>query len=370
MSEIISSNEVLSQETQTETEILPFPESPPAEFVINPGKFKVLNIHKVRNEKRFEGKDMRDVAWEYIRCTNNIIRVIDGRDKRRDLVELDKDQKPLPFDKPDVVIYLDKSARPVSWFVRRFWSTMADKNAVKPETKFININVDEPMFEHIEDSDGDDKTTIVYHFDQWTNNEKEGEYTNMLLAIRAVFHRGELSESNWKDEVMDDEKSYLANKNILLVDEVKCEGRQMRLVQQLLKLTFPHTSVTGIYFWDSKFESVKDNPGKWQMHSVPAWFERKNVFGRGVAEKNPVYYSGSPNIRMKKGSFILSAPHLEVETQEDGKMVFKRPKPKDKYDKKKDNPNFDHKAVNLRKDINQLHQDYIESGVDKLLTQK
>lgn len=333
----------------------------PNEFAYKRENYKVLSLH-LKETKPEERSCMDDVALRYLSCTEKIIKVLDGTDEHRDLMDYDKNAVPLAS--PDVVIYLDKSARPVSWLVQKFWPDMADKKAVKPRTKFINIDRDDQIWRDIESAEEGDPTSKTYRFDRIPKDK--------VLALRALFYRGELSESNWKNEVMDDKKSDLANKNILIIDEVKFKGQTMKLAQGILKLAFPNSNVTGVYFWDSQPHAVFVGSGsqcEMQMTSVPAWYDKKDSFGRGVSNKSELYYSGldhypsNPDntvkkprdIRFKLGSFILSAPHFEPvykeKFKENGDKITVIDRAKLIRDKK---------AILLRQDIDRLYQDYVQ----------
>lgn len=318
--------------------------------------YGVLSLH-LKEAKPEERSCMDDVALRYITCTKKIIKVIDGTEKHRDLMDYDKNAVPLAS--PDVIIYLDKSARPVSWLVQKFWPDMADKKAVKPITRFINIDRDDQIWRDIEFAEEGDSTSKTYLFDRLPQDK--------VLDVRALFHRGELSESNWKSEVMDDKKSDLVNKNILIVDEVKFKGQTMKLAQGILKLAFPNSNVTGVYFWDSQPHAVRVGSGsqcELQMTSVPAWYDKAKPFGRGVGNKSELYFNFDKNkekprdFRLKLASFILSTPHFEITKKEVVKENGDRVEVIDEFKIIKDEL-----AVSLRRDIDQLHQDYIKSGL-------
>jgi hypothetical protein len=335
MAEIISPSEV--SQIKDRDKGLSSLTSPPSEFVVSTGEYKVLNIHKVRNEERFEGKDMRDVAWEYIYRTNRLIEIIEGRYSNEKYGEIrSTDGEKYDGHKFDTVIYLDKSARPVSWLVRKFWQNLSNGENVQPTIHFLNINHKDKALEEAEVSGSSIAEDKIFDFRR-LNKDK-------ILAIRALFHQGELSESNWRSEVA--KKSVFNGKNILIVDEVECSGKSLECAQRLLKLAFPEvTDISGVYFWDSCFS--QEEYGR-QMNSVPAWYKKrstfgneKSAFGRGIGDINEAYYKNTPHsLGIKLGSFVLSAPHIGEK--------FNRLKVSE-----------DEEAFFLRKDINLLHQDFV-----------
>jgi len=76
---------------------------------------------------------------------------------------------------------------------------------------------------------------------------------------------------------------------------------------------------------------------------VPVWYDTKVVGGRGLGDKNESYYSQTPHsLKFRVGSFVLSAPHL-------GQGYERQSASSDKL------------TTALRKDIDQLHHDYVRT---------
>lgn len=329
---------MLIMETPTSSEVTPQINR----FVAKVENYRFLRRHLTAQPDLWE--DMSKVAKEYIRRTEKIIRVLDGTGHHRDVV--DYDDKVVGEGAPNVVIYLDKSARPVSWLVSKFWEDIADKNAVKPMTKFLNIDRNDKTWGDLEVTGSREHADKIYNFKRLPKEK--------VLAVRALFYKGKLSEKNWMKEVTKTNSDFDQGKRILIVDEVKSSGRTLMIAQNLLKLAFPSSSVSGVYFWNSRFKPILSS-GRLvqQMTSVPVWYDSKETFGRGVGEKSDFYYNSDKNphdIRFKLGSFILSTPHFETvkkENRKGGEMVVgKRIK--------------DELAISLRQDIDQLHEDYLK----------
>lgn len=349
MTETISSHEVSSP--NPESEILPFPPFPPSEFIVGLGDFTVLNHHIVWDDDRFKGKEMKDVAWEYLRCTKRLIEEINEGNF-------------------DAVMYLDKSARPVSWFVRTFWQEMSKKNdqnepLKQPMIGFLNVNGQDEIWKKTESEEkNEDPSQQKYDFYNINLSEDENKknlkkYKEKVLAIRAIFSRGALSENNWMEEVMKD--SDLDGKRILIVDEVKATGRTLNITKQLIEAAFPDSLIGGVYFWDSDF-TIDDD--KSQMHSVPAWFSKKDMGGRGVGDVDEVYYNEKTSDnkykisdnRYRIGSFILSSPFykdkIKIKTMVENGIIDKAVEPVGRERVP------DIWAAHLRRDIRILHKAY------------
>lgn len=296
---------------------------PLSELITAPTHYRILKNHLGRG---FESIDQ--IAWTYINCTEKLIKTINGVDKNSDR-KIKDDPKDGQYNGGnfDVVVYLDKSARPVSWLVRKFWPEMSSVTK-EPVTRFLNINHKDEIFEMVETTGCVDPADRYYNFSKIPEDK--------VLAIRALFGGKELSPSNWQSEVK--KEGLLDKKNILIVDEVESSGNTLFCAQRLLKLAFPTSKVHGVYYWDSRFKYT--NVGR-RLTSAPAWYNGENVFGRGVGNVNKNYYKKNPgNFNIKLGSFVISAPHLD----EEGKRL-----------KVKD----DELAVSLRNDIDHLHRDYL-----------
>lgn len=313
-------------------------------FVAEANNYSVLSHHLKAESDRWT--DMAKVATEYIRRTEKIIRVLDGTSQHRDLV--DYDDKVVDDGAPDVVIYLDKSARPVSWLVNKFWKDIANDKAVKPMIKFLNIDRNDESWKNLEITGSRDDTDKRYDFSRLPKDK--------ILAIRAIYSKKKLSEDTWREEVMD--KNDLDGKRILIVDEVKSSGRTLMIAQNLLKLAFKTSNVSGVYFWDSRFDSIIQN-GRvvQQMRSVPVWYDNTTVWGRGVGDKNDAYYNfgNRHGIGPRKASFVLSSPHIKPIEKEVVKENGDKVKVIVGFQRQKDEL-----AINLRQDIDQLHIDYLE----------
>lgn len=280
------------------------------QYNVSESEFKVLP-----GQVGYEGWTMQHVAEEYVQATDKIIGVLDGSITDRDLIDKDNPEKCSL--RPDVVIYLDKSARPVSWFVDEFWDQMAQKQdiggesklAPKPETRFLNIDrID--WLDRVEDNEGvplSDLSALDFDIDQIPPED--------IAKIRAISAEGELTEENWQEEVAV-RPNYLDNKNILIVDEVKSSGATLFIAQQLLKKAFPSSVVSGVYFWEQLGKQVGN---KWQMGIAPVWYDADVSVGRMVDDKNMAHYekayrSGKINLKMYLGAIALSSPQIDVDT--------------------------------------------------------
>lgn len=193
--------------------------------------------------------------------------------------------------KPDHVIYLDKSARPVSWIVNEFWKDFSDKQ--RPEHSYLNIDrlpwlrragLELDMAGYLEDKDGQSRKPNFHDFVK--NADKIPQ--EIFAKVRALYVEGGI-ETDDPMEVMK-LPTRLDGKNLLIVDEVKDTGVTLDIAKYILKRAIPElASVNGEYFWSPGFKA-SNGGGERQHLSVPIWYSHKTSLGRGVGDVNEVFY--------------------------------------------------------------------------------
>ena len=70
-------------------------------------------------------KDTNGILQTYVSVTDKMIGVADGSIAERDLIDPNNPER--SSDQPDEIIFLDKSARPVSWLWMRFGNSLPRK---------------------------------------------------------------------------------------------------------------------------------------------------------------------------------------------------------------------------------------------------
>lgn len=215
----------------------------------------------LKGHRRTDGKEktLEELEMEYVRLTDKLIhRMTDGIDFHTPDHEIIRE-------KPTVVIFLDKSARPVSWLVRELWDTLAPEPGCEipkqPDFKFLNI--DRKRLRKKLDPNGSGL------FDASHFSEEQ------IIGLRSIFnqdHDGSFEAPN-----------YLDNQRIMVVDEVTATGATMEMAKCLLGRAFPTSLVQGEY-WMEGLTSYKGAVGN---ADVPIWFNDKIETGRGVADAHP-----------------------------------------------------------------------------------
>jgi hypothetical protein len=193
--------------------------------------------------------------------------------------------------KPDVVVWLDKSARPLSWLTKAAWPQLAadaDGNVPKmPEFKFVNIdreqwvNQVDPMGTGMMNIDLIDKSIIQ--------------------SLRSVF----VSPADKKNELgshIDEAKSSLDGKTVMVVDEVFASGRTLDIATKFFKRAFPKAAV-GSSHWMGGITMRKGAIGN---ADIPVWYKENTEFGRGVGNRNEAKSQMSDSMTQRLGGWFLS----------------------------------------------------------------
>lgn len=314
-------------------------------FVINPAEYPIFSQQGgVRDNEITGTKEERQLSIEetlgiMVGDTAKTIATITGEDK----------SKPAA----DHVIYLDKSARPVSWMVDDFWNDFTDKP--KPEESFLAIDrrqwfpkvgIKLEPHEQIRDSDG--KLRPATGSDFWREWEKlpPERQKDYLARIRALYIDGGIEEED-PDKIMST-PTRLDGKNLLIIDEVSRTGSTLDIAKGLLKLAIPDLeSVEGHVFWKDT-STEHNNTGETQMGKAPVWYpdDPSDWRGRGVKDINPEYYrkqyEENPNNITRAemyGSFVLGEP-LRNKEDEPGQLSWK-----------------------LREEMKKIHQDYQDGHI-------
>ena len=233
----------------------------PEEFpVLAEQTHKIIRGGKIADERI----GINENLIHYLKDTARLISVIDGR---------------LSGGRPwDHVVYLDKSARPVSWLVNLFWNDFAQKDpdgvpVKRPAHSYINIDR-APWFRNVGinvDSDGRQKE----------NGELAGyrDFVNSignlsprhLAEIRALYIPGGIPEED-PDRVMGCPTA-LDGKRVLIVDEVSRTGSTLDIAKHLFRLAIPDAAETdGAHFWKPEEPLLKMGE-ELVLTSLPVWYD-------------------------------------------------------------------------------------------------
>lgn len=206
----------------------------------------------------------------------------------------------------DVVFYLDKSARPVSWLVDAFWQVFpSDTNLPKPQTFFTNLHANEgpggarPSLEEIQEQ------------------VEKGEFDSYIETMKQVYPD-------------------MAGKNVLVVDEVSVSGSTEELAYLIFRRAFPEAHIKSAA-WMQAGKRI-DRAGNVFPRELPVWYRKDSFHGRGV---------GNVDIESSRSS--------SSSTQQIGAEVLST---------RLDEPDLE--ALQLRREIKQLAQD-VRSGEQSII---
>ena len=311
--------------------------------VISQQTHKVIRNRSIVNEKI----NINDNVINYVQDTALLISEIDGSVKSS-----------APYDH---IVYLDKSARPVSWLVNMFWDDFASKNADgktvrRPPHSYINIDR-APWFRcvGIEVTDDGRQTAggeLATYWDFINNIENLSK--RHLAEIRALYIDGGIEKED--EEWVLNQPTILSGKRVLVVDEVFRSGATLKIAVKLFQLAFPDaTAIESAYFWHPHEPALKMGSED-VLTSLPVWYDPNTYFGRGIGGLDERYYRDlyekylgmidqNPNIEIKKlrtyafSASVFSTPVLN----EDGTIM---------------GLNNEKKTWELTRDLRRLHDEY------------
>jgi len=260
----------------------------PAEEALEQTGVEPFNYLLLKAHKRTDGswKTADQLRMEYIQLTDGLVYAM-----TEGVQVTDPETKEQRVEKPDVVVWLDKSARPLAWLTKELWPTLAadpESGEVPemPDFKFVNIDR-EQWLKHVDPQD-------VGHMD--VNRIDK----NTIRGLRSIFLSPKQKEAGIT-EAIDTEESELDNKTILIVDEVYSSGRTLNIAQQFFKRAFPTSRVAGKHW----MQSTTIRGGASGNKDLPVWYKDDDVTGRGVGNRNEKSSLKSSNITQRLGAYFL-----------------------------------------------------------------
>lgn len=184
----------------------------------------------------------------------------------------------------DMVFYLDKSARPVQWLTDAFWDVFPPENdQIKPNSFFLNL--------HAAEGPGGGRPSV----DGVRAAVEEGGFDRYIAAMREVYPD-------------------MADKNILVVDEVSVSGATEELAYQIFRRAFPEAHIKSAA-WMQAGKRL-DRVGNSYPGEIPVWYKKDSDAGRGIAPIDVEKSLASSSSTQRAGADILSTrpetPDLEA----------------------------------------------------------
>ncbi len=190
----------------------------------------------------------------------------------------------------DLVIYLDKSARPVEALVRELWPDLARKLGTKfednivperPQTMFLNIDRN-----------------------QWSaliDPESVGAANVDKLPKEVIDSLAQLLQLADKEKA----DSPFEGKRILIVDEVGVTGATLRIAEAFIRKAAPNAEVSTHHWMQPGIYG--DHQGKRNL-DIPIWYRQDTAQGRFVGNRDVYISSQSHSKAQKIGKWLLSTP--------------------------------------------------------------
>lgn len=264
-----------------------------------PFEYKILKGHFEPDKETWQSD--QKLRMEYLELTDELIQKI---------LEVKEFSNPttgeIEMRPTSVVIFLDKSARPLSHFVRAMWPTFAKDpttGEIPPMPRFNFLNVDREQWTNTTNKQGMGRVDI----DQIN--------PDIIRSLRATALTPSGKEQVVADggitKAVDSLPTTLDGESVLVVDETRSTGRTLKIATGMIQRAFPTAEVDGVH-WMSKAFHLKDGR---EFNGVPNWYSETEVKGRGVADRYSSYtkYQRLGKLTLENyypslGSLFLSAP--------------------------------------------------------------
>ena len=290
-------------------------------FRVSPEDYQIFSqqagfrTDKITGELKSQTLNINETLGSMVGCTAKLIGELTGGDGQV---------------AADHVIYLDKSARPVSWLVDEFWDDFTD--AKKPETTYLaidrnywfhNVGLETDSRQYLVDASGEKRLARGSDFWEKFDALPKEEQRDYLARIRALYIEGGIANENI-NEILST-PTVLNGKNLVIVDEVARSGATQSIAVGLLKKAIPElNSVRSVVFWRDQPKVLDGKDGEIQMGNAPVWYphDPNDWRGRGVKDINPAFYENqyklNPNNKTRAerfGSIVLGEPLLNKEDE-------------------------------------------------------
>lgn len=260
---------MLGESPSSPNQELPAPEIVGAEIIPQPEpkfEYQLLTGH-YRSDGTY--KTTEQLQTEYIRLTDELVhKITDGVDV------IDPATDKVEHEKVDYVVWLDKSARPVSWLMHDLWPFLAadSEGNIPPEPASRFVNIDRNQWTSSVDPQGQGVTNVA------------DISPTIIRSLRSIFLVNHQDRKQGLTEQIDNAPTQFDGKTVLIVDELVSSGRTLAYAQDFFKRAFPEAKIAGTH-WMGK-ATTKNQGLAVGNADQPVWYSDETDLGRGVANRN------------------------------------------------------------------------------------
>lgn len=260
------------------------------ELDIPHAEYQLLTGH-ARTDGSF--KTSEQLRSEYVQLTDELIMQISDGVEVVDPVTREK-----RTERPDVVVWLDKSARPVSWLARELWPTLAQKEdgTTPPIPAFRFVNIDRQQWVNMIDPHGTGMVDI------------DRVDPSVIRSLRSIFVPLPAKREGLGRNI-DEASSELDDKTVLIVDEVRSSGRTLEYAKKFFQKAFPTTRLATTYW----MKGMTMREGATGNADLPVWYKENDITGRGVSNRNEQVSQRSPSLTQRLGGWFLSTAFEDMD---------------------------------------------------------
>jgi hypothetical protein len=231
-------------------------------------------------------KSDEQLRSEYIQRTDELIRKITEGVDTVDPATGETERKNF-----DYVVWLDKSARPVSWLTKEFWPKLAAEPGkdIPPMPQFRYVNIDREQWVNTVDPEGKGLVNV------------DLVDKSIVRSLRSIFLKPQHKQQGLTEEI-DTAPAELDGKNVLIVDEVFSSGRTLQIAEKFFERAFPDSNISGSYW----MAGVAQKGLAVGNADLPVWYKEKDSTGRGVDNRDERRSQLSPSLTQRLGGWFLS----------------------------------------------------------------
>jgi len=261
-----------------------------------PPVFESEDYRFLVGHRRTDGafKTDEQLRAEYIHRTDGLIALMTDGVEVMDIAKRER-----RVEKPDYVVWLDKSARPVAWLTKELWPKLAPnpgETEVPKMPKFRFVNIDRQQWINTVDPSGTGYVDI---------NQVS---PTIIRSLRSIFVEPKYKRHGLTSEI-DKAPAELDDKTVLIIDEVMATGRTLDIARQFFGRAFPTARIATAH-WMGGIAQVGQAIGN---ADLPVWYQEKNEKGRGVANRNEVSSQRSASLTQQLGNWFLSTRFPELD---------------------------------------------------------